>query len=258
MLVMRCDEHLILLAWPRSGSSSLWRILRAHPDLLLMPDEPFNEHFAGWAPGNPDYLSRIHDVASLDAVLTELFAAYGGIKVLTYQLDEEQLTHLVLRRDIRIVSISRRNLLQTAVSDRIAKQTGVWNRWDVPRRERPEDRYRELAPLDLDDLRSYMRELAAHLSWVDSLLARRGDGHVLRLRYEDLYFADREAQRTQLSALWSFLGLPPLDAANIDYYLDPRTAKLGSLDTYGRLPNAAQVDAELGADSTGWLFPLTS
>ncbi|MGO9218995.1 MAG: hypothetical protein ACLP5E_14730 [Streptosporangiaceae bacterium] len=50
---------------------------------------------------------------------------YRGIKVLSYQLDEEQLTHLVLRRDIRIIFISRRNLLQAAVSDRIAKQTKI-------------------------------------------------------------------------------------------------------------------------------------
>jgi hypothetical protein len=67
----------------------------------------------------------------------------------------------------------------------------------------------------------------------------------------------RRSQLAQISALWSFLGLPPLDSPDVDYYLDPDTAKLGGTDTYGRLPNAAQIDAALGADDTGWLFPLT-
>jgi hypothetical protein len=67
----RCTR-LILLAW-RSGSSSLWQLLGAHPCLELLPDEPFNENFADWSPGNPDYLARVHDTRSLDAVLTELF-----------------------------------------------------------------------------------------------------------------------------------------------------------------------------------------
>jgi hypothetical protein len=253
---MRDDERLVLLAWPRSGSSSLWQILRAHPDLHLLADEPFNESFTQWSPGNPDYLARIHDVGSLDLVLDELFRSYGGIKVLSYQLDEEQLTHLVLRRDLRIIFISRRNLLQTAVSDRIAKQTRVWNRWDVGPDEPLEHRYDCLAPLDLDDLRSYVHDLASHLAWIDSVLSLRSDGHTLRLHYEDLYFATREAQCAQLATLWSFLGLAPSSTQEAAYYLNPRTAKLGATDTYGRLPNAAQIDAALGADDTGWLFPL--
>jgi hypothetical protein len=52
--------------------------------------------------------------------------------------------------------------------------------------------------------------------------------------------ASRESQLAQLSVLWSFLGLPPLSSPEVDYYLNPDTAKLGGTDTYGRLPNAAQ------------------
>jgi hypothetical protein len=249
------DERLVLLAWPRSGSSSLWEILRAHPDLRLMADEPFNENFTEWSPGNPDYLARLRDVQSLDLVLDELFRTYRGIKVLSYQLDDEQLSHLVQRPGLRIIYISRRNLLQTAVSDRIAKQTNVFNRWDVRPQETLEQRYDSLTPLDLDDLRSYVHDLASHLAWIDSVLSRRSD-RTLRLQYEDLYFASRESQLAELSVLWSFLGLTPLSGPEVDYYLNPGTAKLGGTDTYGRLPNAAHIDAALGADETGRLFPL--
>lgn len=253
---MNADERLVLLAWPRSGSSSLWRALQAHPGLVLVPDEPFNENFVDWSPGNPDYLARAHDVEALDTVLAELFDLYDGIKVLSYQLDEEQLRHLVLRPDLRIVFISRRNLLQTAVSDRVAKQTKLWNRWDADPGQPLERYYGSLDPLDLDDLRRYVSELATHLQWVGSLLDLRTDGHVFRLGYEDLYFADRESQYDQLSGLWAFLDLPALSPPELNEYLDPETAKLGVQATYGRLPNAAEIDAALGADDTGWLFPF--
>lgn len=221
-----------------------------------MADEPFNESFTEWSPGNPDYLARLRDVESFDRVLDELFADYRGIKVLSYQLDEEQLTRLVERPGLRIIYISRRNLLQTAVSDRIAKQTRLWNRWDVGPAETLERRYDALAPLDLDDLRSYVELLASHLAWIDSVLSLRRDSPTLRLNYEDLYFAARESQLAQLSALWSFLDLTPLSTPEVDYYLDPGTAKLGASQTYGRLPNAAEINGTLGADDTGWLFPL--
>jgi hypothetical protein len=253
---MKVDERLVLLAWPRSGSSSLWQILRAHPDLELLPDEPFNESYADWSPGNPDYLARIRDVESLDTVLAELFGRYRGIKVLSYQLDEELLRHLIVRPDLKIIFISRRNLLQTAVSDRIAKQAKLWNRWDANPQQPLERYYDCLQPLDLDDLRGYVRELAPHLLWIESVLNLREDGRTLRLCYEDLYFAGGEAQRAQLSAVWSFLELTPFSAPELDYYLDPQAAKLGGRDTYGQLPNAAEIDATLGADETGWLFPL--
>ena len=253
---MNTDERLVLLAWPRSGSSSLWRILQAHPDLVLLPDEPFNENFVDWSPDNPDYLARAYDIKALDTVLAELLELYDGIKVLSYQLDEEQLRHLVLRPDLRIIFISRRNLLQTAVSDRVAKQTKLWNRWDADPAEPLERYYGSLDPLDLDDLRRYVRELTTHLHWVGSVLKLREDGHVFQLNYEHLYFATREAQHAQLSGLWSFLELAPLSAPEVDHYLDPETAKLGGQATYGRLPNAAEIDAALGADETGWLFPF--
>lgn len=221
-----------------------------------MPDEPFNEHFAEWSADNPDYLSRVHDQASLDCVLDELFATYRGIKVLSYQLDPDELSHLVLRTELRVVFISRRNLLRTAVSDRIAKQTNVYNRWDIDAGRSITGCYESLAPLDVEDLRRYVRDLASHLRWVTSVLDRRPDGSVLRLDYDDLFLADREAQHDQLVALWTFLGVTPLNSSAIRDYLDPSAARLAGPDTYGRLPNAGEIDAALGADDTGRLLPF--
>ena len=235
----------------------MWRILAADPKLTLMMDEPFNEHFATWAPGNPDYLGRVISIDAFDRVVDELFETYRGIKVLDYQLDEEQLTHLILRPDVRVIYIRRQNLLQTAVSDRIAKQTQVWNRWDLDPAKNVRDRYEALQPLDLDDLRTYVQDLQRHLVWIDSVLARRDNPPPLQMRYEDLFCGAAAAQQYQLAKLWAYLGLTPVTSPTVDRYLDPRRAKLGSAHTYGRLPNAAEIDLALGSNETGYLLPFT-
>ncbi len=104
--------------------------------------------------------------------------------------------------------ISRRNLLQTAVSGRIARQAQLWNRWDASPERPLEQYYDSLRPLDLDDLRDYVRKLALHLHWAESVLNLRDDSRTLQLRYEDLCFTTPQSQRAQLCAIWSFLELP--------------------------------------------------
>lgn len=77
---MHADNKLLLFAHPRSGSSNLYRILQRHPALDIL-EEPFNENFVTWQTGNPDYLSRVRDIPSLDAQLTEIFARHNGVKI---------------------------------------------------------------------------------------------------------------------------------------------------------------------------------
>src|SRR5689334_20745080 len=108
---MELNQHLILFAHPRSGSSSLYQILQLHPALNIL-EEPFNQGFTKWNPNHPNYLERVSDIPSLDKVLAEIFVAYNGIKVLDYQLPDELGVHLLQRPDCFIFFLRRRNLLQ--------------------------------------------------------------------------------------------------------------------------------------------------
>jgi hypothetical protein len=82
--------RIVVVAHSRSGSNSLVEILDCHPQLTLL-DEPFNEGFSGWLPGNPDYRSLLTDVTSLDRVVEDILDDYSGFKVHSYQLDPELL-----------------------------------------------------------------------------------------------------------------------------------------------------------------------
>lgn len=243
---------MLLFAHPRSGSSNLYQILQRHPALDIL-EEPFNENFVTWQTGNPDYLSRVRDIPSLDAQLAEIFASYNGIKVLDYQLDDALLEHLLLRPGLRVIFLRRRNLLQTVVSNLIAEQTHLWKKWDMTRPLA--EYYANLRPLDLDDIHGRMDWLAQHLEWCEGVLDGREDGRVWKAVYEDFYFASSAIQAATLAGMWRFLDLPPVPPEQLHYYLRPDLTKLNSPATYAFLPNAQEIHERCGSDRYGWLFP---
>jgi LPS sulfotransferase NodH len=115
----------VVVAHPRSGSNGLVEILDCHPELTLL-NEPFNENFSSWLPSNPDYRAQITDVTSLDRVVDSILVEYFGFKGHTCHLGPELLAHLRCRRDLYVIFLRRRNLLEAAVSGVIAEQTDLW------------------------------------------------------------------------------------------------------------------------------------
>jgi LPS sulfotransferase NodH len=121
---------LVIFAHARSGSSSLYRLLQLHSSLHIA-EEPFHDSYHSWNPSEKNYVDHITDIPSLEEQLGALFAKYNGIKILQYQLPVALYTHLLLKPELRIVFLRRRNLLQAAVSGRIAEQTNIWKIWDL-------------------------------------------------------------------------------------------------------------------------------
>jgi hypothetical protein len=248
---MKTGERVLVFAHPRSGSTNICRILQLHPDVNVC-EEPFNSGYTGWARGNKNYVELVHDVASLDEQLEDIFTTYNGLKLLDDQLPDDLVTHLLLRPDFRVVFLRRQNLLQATVSLMIAGQTHVWHRWD--RTEPLNGFYASLAPLDVDYVRRCMAEDLEHMALCESVVDRRPDDRVLKLVYEDVYFVTRDEQTALLDSLWTFLEVPAIVSERLDYYLRPEMTKLNSEATYRLLPNADEVNEACGSDLTGWLF----
>jgi LPS sulfotransferase NodH len=245
--------RLVLAAHARSGSNSLVEILNLAPDVSML-NEPFNENFTRWSPENPNYRDRVVDTTSLDAVMNEIFASWTGIKTLGYQLDLCLLEHLVLRPDVHVVFLRRRNLLETVVSNLIALQTNLWKTWDAT--GPIEDRYRALDALPIEDVRVMLRWTRERLDETEAILDQRTDGRAFKVVYEDLYLATSSSQHALLRQLWAFLDLTPPTDERLNYYLDPASVQMAAAATYGRLPNAAAINDACGSDEAGWLTYL--
>lgn len=253
---MSGGPKLVVVAHPRSGSNALVGILRCHPAITLL-NEPFNEDFSSWLPANPDYLSQVSDVASLDQVVDGILAGHSGFKLHTYQLEMSLLAHLLTRPDLHVVFLRRRNLLEAVVSSFIAEQTGLWSAWD--RDQDPEAYYNDLAPVPLDDLRELLGQTREDLGEVAAILRSRADGRALELFYEDLFLADRDTRWRLVGSLWAHLGLAPCAGPRVGGFLENASFRMGGPSTYGRLPNLAEIEAALGNDETGhigYLAPM--
>ena len=247
------SDKVLLFAHPRSGSSSLFQILDLQPELRIL-EEPFNENYVKWKPGNKNYRDLIRDRESLDAQLDEILAQYDGLKVLNYQLGDELSRCLLMRKDLRIIFLRRRNLLQTAVSDRIAHQTNLWKRWNMV--GPLANYYRNLKPLDVTDIRCYITGMKRQMDHFESVVDGRSADRVFKIEYERLYLSSFVDQTKQLDALFGFLELAPIRSERINYYLRPESAKLNSNATYAYLSNSCEIDLQCGCDETGWLFEV--
>ncbi len=264
---MSLPSKFVLLADPRTGSGSLLGILQTHPDLRIL-DEPFNHNFVNWEVGNEDYRARVDGKESLDATVDQIFSEYDGFKVSGYQLhgdevgglprdiEEDLVSHLLRRPEVKIVFLRRLNVLQSVVSNLIAGQTGVWQKWDMTG---PVDaHYANLSPLDEADVLRRVEWLAAHLDRCESILKERSQNDWLEIVYEHFYFAALTDQEKQLNDLWEFLGVAPLDVTQIEHYLRPADARLNSTETYALVPGIDRINDRCGSEETGWLWEQIS
>lgn len=241
--------RVVVLAHARSGSNSLVEVLDRHPELSFV-NEPLNENFARWGTDNPDYAARLRSGEDFDAIVEELSSQYSAMKELISQLDDTCLDRLVRRPDIRVITLRRRNQLQTAVSQVIAEHTGLWKTWDATKPL--DEHYRELPPLDLDLIEQRMRWTIGNIARVDRAVSGVDPTRVLRVVYEDVYLAPPAFQRLWLHELWSFLGLHSYDDPEILHFLSD-AVRQARPSTYGQAPNLAEIEARFGNDVTGHL-----
>jgi hypothetical protein len=72
---MTAPPRFLLFSLPRSGSTTLWRILRCHPNVRCA-FEPFNKDSVL----GQKYAIGIEDEASLEVTLSKIWQDHDGIK----------------------------------------------------------------------------------------------------------------------------------------------------------------------------------
>ncbi|MBT5873144.1 MAG: hypothetical protein HOH43_06965 [Candidatus Latescibacteria bacterium] len=248
---MNPSLRLILFCHARSGSTSLCRMLNLHPQLNIL-EEPLSEDFTKWHPEERDYAELINDIDSLNEQMDHIFSRYNGIKVLHFELRPPRFIYLLGLPAYTVIFLRRRNLLQTVVSSELAEQSTKWTIGDL---ERPiAETYADLKPLSIEQVQGQMEALQRELELFDAVISHRPAGTYLKLWYEDLYMVPADKRLATVGSICRFLELAPIDDEQIHAYLDPSEAKMNNASTYRLIPNAHEIDQQLGSDATGWLF----
>jgi LPS sulfotransferase NodH len=134
----------IILCYPRTGSTLLITALGAHPKInqgmeIFNPEQEGDDPWVHWRKatfkrlyGNHDsYLNTDGNLDGnrfdLSLLAIEFFKEFNGTKVMYDQLDRCSKVWDYLRSldDLRVI-VLRRNVVEAAVSFRIAMETNIW------------------------------------------------------------------------------------------------------------------------------------
>jgi hypothetical protein len=244
----------LIYSLARSGSTTLMHQLNLHPEIRCL-HEPFN-------PGNPRrVITGGADFPSLDRAVEEIWKSYSGFKHVwdptgwPFGTNQALNKHLLRRAEQRILFLNRRNILRRLISYEMSRQADVWDASAASRRKVAEFKFQ---PIDIEWIgRTLKLEKQAIDSYRQVIVASGAD--FLDLWYEDLFsLADQIGRITALNTIFSFIGCVPVSdqrlKSQLNELFEPNTAKLNSASTYGRIPNAHDIESHLGADDTGWLF----
>lgn len=266
-------SHFIIFTRGRTGSSTLVKLLNAHPDLNCQP-EPFHQDYgvspqeqylsvAKKDPGlqldsersrNSQHWIAQYPLPVLDQIIAEVNNQHkNGIKHLPYSVSFDHNLHLLINAFDRVIFLKRRNKLKRIVSLHISLQAG---HFQGNRNKLFEKQYQ---PLDVEELRR-------HMNWEETRqnqyreIARSLGKNVFDLDYEDFLEPSLtlSSKINKLNEIYRYLGVSEIAGAQhwerVQQLLDPGQNQFNDEDTYRLIPNIDEIAETLGSEEIGYLF----
>jgi hypothetical protein len=117
----------VLICSARSGSTTLGKLMGAHPDMGEVFQEPFRDI-------QPKTLDELREVLNGHwKKKGNRRARVSGLKVMRYNLDVSVFREWVLSENMPVVYLSRRYLLRAAVSGVLSRQVSGWQKKQLPK-----------------------------------------------------------------------------------------------------------------------------
>ncbi|MDR9402987.1 MAG: tetratricopeptide repeat protein [Halothece sp. Uz-M2-17] len=266
------QSHFMIFALARTGSSTLLKLLNAHPEINLKVEPfhqdlgiPFQERYIhgfekdltlGFDPtrsGKSQHWIAPYPLPILDHIVAEIHQNHNGIKHLDYSISFDQNLHLLVNAYDKVIFLNRKNQLKRIVSLYISLQAGYFQG------SRDQLFQKTYHPLDPEQLKGHMDWEEKRFERYRTILQKLGR-NVFELYYEDLFDSKLTltAKMEKLNEIYRYLGLnqiTELDAKNkIETLLDPNTNKFNNESSYRLIPNIDEIAEKLGSDETGYLF----
>ncbi len=246
----------MLDSFPRTGSTTLLRVLNAHPDIECCM-EPFHpKRYAGEF--NRLALQGSSVIRSLELIKLR----WNGLKHVWEPgtawpfVGHQHLNDDLIRQAAITVTLRRRNLLRQFVSNYICKKLGFWVGTSNEFIARLDCAY--LPPVNICEAAAAMKTATIALSQRDELLSSLSSQFILY--YEDIFEGEIESEErvSFCNSLFMRLGHRPLTEEHIRnhclQYFSPAEYRWSNNEVYDRLPGSRLLDAQLGNDVTGRLF----
>lgn len=243
------SNKIIILAHPRSGSTTLRDVFDLHPALSII-NEPFNPTRGpqGWG---HDFLADLRGGKNLSDLVRGFTDTADGIKHLLGQLDTYQDLELFRSFEHRFL-LTRRNRLAAVISCLVGAQTKQWHR-----RGRSPVSHGPLEPISLDQIGGFVASIEKHIESVD-LVIEQEQLRCTRVYYEDVFSPDiplKERVDVILGLLCPIVGrrFKQSYVAAIGRFLHHGANKVNSSRTYEMIPNLKEINDRFGSDQNGYV-----
>ncbi len=250
-------KGFVIDSLPRTGSTTLARLLSCHPDIRCLI-EPFHpRRYDG------QFFRMALEAGTAAAALNLIWHRWSGIKHVwdasqgwPFRSRPEVNDSIVLEAG-HVIFLERRNLLRRYVSEAISQQLDFWIGTQQQFRARLENvQLRELDPA------AVLQELHKDKAAVERRLQLMEEHNVpmLRLFYEDIFEEGVAAgpQFAIMNNILGFLGFPDVSEHTFMQQwaplLDRSTYRWASPEIYRMVPAIESLEREVGSDETGWLF----
>lgn len=235
------SNNFVIFANARSGSTSLAKLLGCSED-VQMSIEPFHPSYSEWNPGERNYSKFVDTPEKMSVALEELFEKYSAIKVLQHQFPKEIYFQMLKTKNLKIIFLTRDNLVELAISRLVAGQTSIWQKED----QKDKEVFTKLAPIDLDEIQEMIKYIAELVEIYTKFLQENRVGEYLHLKYESLYSSDMERNMNKVAEICDFLGVKLPSRENIEKYMLPSSAKINYANVYRNIPNLSEIEDKYG------------
>lgn len=255
------NKKIIILAHDRSGSTNLSKILSCHPKINIII-EPFNRTLQVKIKSNLiNKLDRIKDIESLNNFLNYIHRTYNGFKTLFGILTPELREYLFLKKDYKIIILTRKNLLKSAISSLIAQKIDIWGVTKNHTLQKIREKIlREInKPFPIKKIKE-MIEKRKRASRHYKDLFKKNNYPFYELYYEDLFDPEIPLNKKieKIQEIIEFLGYKKITDRRVleemKSLLDFNKTKINNRQTYNSIPNLSEIQRELGNDKTGYLL----
>jgi LPS sulfotransferase NodH len=221
----------VLFADARTGSTSLLLAIQRRTRMVSEPFHPQNGSFEQTRKGALRFLAWLKSEQMGAKHLSAHLDIYGNAEILR---DEE----------VRIVMLTRDNILQQAVSWYIMEGTQNWHSQD----EAKESAAR-LSRIEYHHLYNLIQGILGRRAIYGNLAAKRPLTH--STIYEKLYSPDA---LSELNAVLRFLELPEASQDDPDVVSFSARQRINTPDTYSLIENIEEVEAIFSGEALGNLF----
>jgi hypothetical protein len=238
--IPQSPSRFVVLTQARCGSTTMARLMSVHPKVRNVVREPFRYRNNGLDKSIERCDKELYHFYEIE----NRFGRYDGVKIQFHRVRRKRvIEEWLLKENMRLIVLFRRNVLRMAVSMVLADRTMCWAKGQLSL-DYPTMKFEKISCRSLYECMSWFQ---GNMRLADEIADSVGG---LKVYYEDFFLHDGWIKT--LPQIYEFCGLEPVITTKARRLMT--TQRINHEGIYRNIANVYEIEKKLGSDETGWLF----